>query len=128
MSRESTDQPCSPESKTCPNPRPKSKELFLQGPSRRKSRAGRKPLSGVFGICRQDSRWVVSYKDDDNKTRHRYFVFHTDEQKEEQLNIAKRFLWKVIRLGRKLNPRDGEGLEEFVRNYESDGEEFVVWV
>lgn len=97
------------------------REFLTPVPSRRKSRAGRKPLSGVFGICRQDARWVVSYRDDSEYTRHRYFVFETEEEKNCQLILAKRFLWKVVRLGRKLNPRDGEGLEEFVRSYESDG-------
>jgi hypothetical protein len=97
------------------------KDIFLFTPSRRKSRAGRKPLSGVFGVCRQDSRWVVSYRDEKDVSRHRYFSFQNEEEQEKQLCFAKRFLWKVVRLGRQLNPRDGEGLEEFVRNYDSDG-------
>lgn len=114
----------SPEKKVRPAkkaPRNRVKEFLAPAPSRRKSRAGRKPLSGVFGICRQDSRWVVSYRDNQERSRHRYFFFQTELEQWTQLVLAKRFLWKVVRLGRKLNPRDGEGLEEFVRSYDSDG-------
>eukprot|EP00917_Polyrhabdina_sp_WS-2016_P020018 GHVP01042799.1.p1 GENE.GHVP01042799.1~~GHVP01042799.1.p1 ORF type:complete len:308 (+),score=56.23 GHVP01042799.1:551-1474(+) len=91
------------------------KKIFLEDNNQfapRRSKAGRKPFSGVFGICRQDTRWIVPFLKSEGEIRHKVFNFSNKEEEAAALVQGKIFLRWVIANGVRAHTRDGEGLNE----------------